>query len=930
MLFDNINWILPLPVNEPYTLTVSDPVTGATLFEGTPAPPATETGGVVHLTAPISPDQEPPYAVDGTPWTLVAWRVGAATGLVRNNITFAASDSNSDGVADIEGTITIVGTAGALPENTFVAIRNNRNGSVMTATAASDGSFQTSPLDYQFGDAITVLLSSNDVELNAALEIQFNEPLLDEFDFQGLTLCELDEANNCAMTIPFTHQLLTSQQVLEITPTVAFESDQTYKLVLEGLQDLAKNAMVGNFELRFSTRGFGTTGEGSSGTVNDTFLLRNHLLVGKDTGIEVYDLANPFEIGAPVASMTLIGGVRSFARLGACTINSESSSECIVVVGGGVDGHSGMLRILDFENITSPSVMKDFIVSRFVGDTSDDPPLGVPNPIPEGRPIKVLVKGTTAYVANIGVGAQIIDLTQLDTAVYSPPHAKTDDAFLKDIGIYMKEDPEIRDVLLSGSSMYSLRDVDFDGDLDSVPVSFKAIDARQPQTLSEITRIESGVLAGLANNLEVFQDFEIEIDGVNEVHDLAFIGSGNCGVHVLDITCLAADPPCASDPPPLLGTIYLGTGPTSGGCGDSISVFDLKLDRRNKRLYVPAGGAGIYIVDISDPFLINKNPSIGSQVIGRIEFADGTIADGEVVIDEELNTVYVATQDGFRSVLTGNLTLQLVTDKDNDGQYEVVAIITPEGVFQPDGTPWPPGTSLQDMLQAEPTKYYILAFLPTAAGSQVKLKVRSTNEAEAVPRLSAGYPQAELEIILNYIAPSDSDDSLRLYRSDPFYITSNVQLPSSTQLGSSKLLFAHDFIHVEFDPELTTKLSWVTTQMISQSRYIAGAARRLFTDSYDPEPEQDPATGSGETTYPPYLHSGEWSILRWISRSKAEALILGLLACMNRSLLMMVRWATVGIMNTSRVLWSFRAAMFSITTAWDAKSYLQLCAKMVS
>ena len=497
--------------------------------------------------------------------------------------------------------------------------------------------------------------------------------------------------------------------------------------------------------------------------------------------------------------------------------------------------------------------MRDFVVSRFVGDTSDDPPNGVPNPIPEGRPIKVLVKDLKGYVANIGVGVQIIDLTHLDISVHLPPHSKVDEPNLKDVAIYMKPDPPVLDVLLAGLSMHSLVDIDFDGDLDSVPVSFKAAKA---QSLSEITRVQSGVLPGIDNNLEVFQDFEIEINGNNEIYDLAFIGSGSCGIHVLDITCLGADPPCTSAPP-LLGTIYLGTGPTNGGCGDSVSVFDLKLDRKNKRLYVPAGGAGIYIVDVSDPFLINTAPPIASQVIGRIEFQDGTIADGEVTIDEELNTVYVATKDGFKSVLTGNLSMELVTDKDNDGQYEIVGIVKPEGVYQPDGTtPWQPGSSLQEMQQASPTKYYLLALLPTAAGAQVKVNLKSTNEAESVAKLSAGYPEAEVPITLKYIA--NNPDSMRLYRSDEFYITSNIELPTPAQLGSSPLLFANDFVQAEFHPELNAKLNWVTPELINQSRFLAPASRKLFTDSYDPEPDQDPATGSGETAYPPYLHSGEW------------------------------------------------------------------------
>lgn len=853
LLFNSLNWILPLQINEPYTLTVSNPVTGETLFEGQPAPPATEMNGVVQLQTPISPDHEAPYVIGGTPLTLVSWRIGAATGLIRNNITFTASDSNGDGVADIEGDISITGNAGALSKGAFVAIRNNRTGQEANAVAADDGAFLISSLAYQFSDPLTVLLSSTQVELDSPIRLQWNEPLHSDSNFKAITFCELDASDNCAGTIPFTHQLLASQTLLEIKPGVALESNKNYKLVLTKVMDLSENEMPGNFELRFRTHDFGVNGGGSSGIVNDTFLLRNHLLVAKDTGIEVYDLANPFNIGAPVATMSLLGGVRSFARLGACTIGSLSSTDCMVVVGGGVGGHSGMLRVLDFENFTAPSVMKDFMVSRFVGDPSDDPPNGVPNPIPEGRPIKVLVKDLKAYVANIGVGVQIVDLAHLDIPVHLPPHATVDEPNLKDVAIYMKESPQELDVLLAGLSMHSLVDIDFDGDLDSIPVSFKAAKA---QSLSEITRVESGVLAGIDNNLEVFQDFEIRIAGQTQTFDLAFIGSGSCGIHVLDISCLGEDPACTSAPP-LLGTIYLGTGPTNGGCGDSISVFDLKLDRKNKRLYVPAGGAGIYIVDISDPFLINKQPPIASQVIGHIEFQDGTIADGEVTIDEELNTVYVATKDGFKSVLTGNLQIGIFTDADADGEIDdQVGIIKPEGVFQPDGSPWPSGTSLQTMQQAEPTKYYLIALLPTAAGAQVKVNLKSTNEAESIAKLSAGYPEAEISITLNYIA--NDPNSMRLYRSDEFYITSNIELPTQAQLGSSPLLFAGDFVQAEFDPDLKTKLSWVTPEIIAQSKSSLKVARRFFVDSYDPEPDQDPATGSGETAYPPYLHSGEW------------------------------------------------------------------------
>jgi RHS repeat-associated protein len=861
LLFNNLGWIVPLPLGEPYTLTVSNPVTGETLFQGTPAPPASEIGGVVHLQTPLSPDQEAPYVVGGTPLTFSAWRIGAAAGSIRSNITFVATDSNSDGVADIQGTIRIIGNAGALPDQIFVAARNNRSGDVMTATTAANGSFQTPPLQYQFGDPITVLFSSNDVELNAPLRFQFSEPLHTQSNFQSAILCETDASNNCVVNLPFTHQLLNSQQILQITPGVAFKEDQSYRLLLQGVQDLSHNPVVGNINVHFKTSGFGTTDEGSSGIVNDTFLLRNHLLVAKETGIEVYDLANPFNIGAPVASMTLVGGVRSFARLGACNIDGVDSDECVVVVGGGVGGHFGLLRVLNFENVTSPSVMKDFVISRFLGDPSDDPPFGQPSSYPEGRPFKVIVEGTKAYVGNVGVGVQIVDLSQLNTAVFLPPHKKVAEPYLKDVAIYMKGSPLIQDVLLAGLSMHSLIDVDFDGELDSVPVSFRAVNT---QNLAEVTRVPSGNLPGLANNIEVFQDFEIDRDGVTEIHDLAFIGSGSCGIHILDITCLGDDLLCTSAPP-LLGTIYLGTGPTSGSCGDSISVLDLKLDRKNKRLYVPAGGAGIYIVDITDPFLINTQPTIGSQVIGRIEFSDGTIADGEVTIDEELNAVYVATRDGFKSVLTGNLQIGIFTDANLDGQIDdPVGFVDSEGIIKnhTTGEPWLPGTKLSDLQAQDPLKYYVVAYLPSAAGADVQIKLQSTNFYDQPLKLGAGFPETEIDLMMHYQAPSDTQQSYRLYRSDAFYITAHPLVPTDAkkESPSSKVIAAGDSIKLAIDDGISQNLDWVDDDLLRRSVASVRAIRMDYIDSENPEPKQNPAIGSGETSYPPYLHSGEFTL----------------------------------------------------------------------
>src|SRR5262249_16026098 len=157
---------------------------------------------------------------------------------------------------------------GALSKGAFVAIRNNRTGQQANAIAADDGAFLISSLQYKFSDPLTALLSSTQVELNDPLRFQFNEPLNTDSNFKSMTFCELDESNNCAATIPFTHELLSAQTLLEIKPGVALERAKNYKLELKNIMDFSDNSMPVKFELRFRTHDFGTTGGGSSGIIN--------------------------------------------------------------------------------------------------------------------------------------------------------------------------------------------------------------------------------------------------------------------------------------------------------------------------------------------------------------------------------------------------------------------------------------------------------------------------------------------------------------------------------------------------------------------------------------------------------------------------------------------------------------------------------------
>ncbi|MCI0605264.1 DUF6531 domain-containing protein [bacterium] len=914
-LRDVYDFIIPLPVNQNYRMTVTDPVTGRVIFQGQPAPPATEAQSIVHLQKPVSDDQSAPYIIGGSPLLITSWRVGAAKGDIRPNISFQTPDSNGDGVADIDGSITITGTAGALTQDSFVAIRNNESGLMGSDVASATGTF-TASIAYNFGEPVTLLLSSTEVEPAAALRFNFSEPVRSADQVSYPQLLEFYLTTDSTKKVPFNVELLQAQQILEIKPHQSLESGKEYTIVFAGVQDIAQNAMKDKFIVRFKTKDYPLQSGAGSGRVNDSVLMRNHLIVGKDDGIEIYSTADPLDLKL-VSNLSILGGIRSFARNG----------NTVIGVGGGVNQY-GKLYQFDFSNFENPVITGSMILTRFLGDPEDDR-AGETNPIPEGTPIKVLVFGQHAYIATIGLGVQIVDLTKTSVPIHSFAHKKYDELAVKDIALYGKpddpdtptEDESVLDVVMSGSSMHN--------DANNTVASFKAVDAKKilagspcargTGTLEEqrcqVSAVSSGIIPGTANNVEVMQNYEVDIDqdgrtgivedqdgaavddGVvskrdaahtnprsYELHDLAFIASGSFGIHVMDITDIKD--------PKLLGTIKVG---------DGVTVFDLKLDVKNLKLYVPVGADGIYIVDVQDPFLIH--PDNPPQVVGKIQITN-TITAGNVTIDEELNTVYVATRDkGLQSVLVGNLNVEIVTDKNNDGLYEHVGVIESEGIMTgvdvplpegmilpvpfpladgtviPAGTPLssgitipaktsiPPGIPLSILEGIQPTKYYVLAQLPSAAGGatgEVKVKVSSTNFFDGPVKFAPGFPITEFETAVKYKAPVDAnndgvideaDGSFRLYVSDPFYITAHPLLPKKEAIPEgAKVLGAGDFAKVEIDGSITQNLLKVTTDLLRQSRFVSRAIRLDLTDSEKPESKQNAAEHAGA-----YLHSGEWT-----------------------------------------------------------------------
>lgn len=897
-------FVLALVAGRSYSLTAVDPQTGETIFEGTPVPPATDAQDTVFLQQPLSDDTSSSYLVgSSSPLVATAWRVGAAKGSVRDDITFLADDGNNDGVAEFQGNITVDGEPGSLPEGSNVSLYNAATGETVTDELAGNSSFSVS-LPYTFGDPVSLVLAPADVPTITNFRLVFSEPIAED-DYSKIL--EFSETDDPGQTISFGTGQFHANQELEIKPASALKSDMRYTLVLKDIADLTGNTMKGEQKIDFHTVKYDISGTASDGKVNDSLLLRDHLLVAEDDRIAVYSTANPYDM-EQTGEIKLWEGSTSLAF---------ATDTTVVSVGGGKAPQPGLLRVIDFADFSNPTIVATFQLSKFLGD--NDPARAE---YPAATPIKVVVHRTHALVVDIGAGLQDIDLLHLDYPMYgtqSTPHRTYEEPYAKDIALYLKADLPgtpgdeslIPFPMLSGINMHDDRDNSLVAGkvVDESKVRNEVCKRGSDTTQTErcqIAKISSGptvvlsenesVIAGItasgqilgpANNIEIFQEYEIDIDQDGktgdeednddledlekvgrtihsrrsdvfskprdyEIHDLAFIGSGAFGIYIVDITKL--------DSPIMLGRIKLPAG---------ISATDMKLDRKNLRLYVPVGAEGIYIVDIKDPFLIA--PDNPPQIIGKVE-VEGAALDGNVAVDEELNTIYVATtQSGLKSVLVGPMQMGIFT-KEGD-KYKPVGIIMPEGIVKDPqtGELWGPGSKLSDMQQQDPTKYYVVAFLPSNSGGigkVVKAKLIATNFFDQPIHLGAGYPDVQFpaeeqqEFLLRYQEPEDPDnDSYRLFVSDPFYITAHPGLPSQAKAGNSPIMAAGDYIKVELDYDFIHQyLDFVTTDLVRQSRFAAKTVRMDWVDSEKPESRQNPPTGRGETAYPPYLHSGEWSM----------------------------------------------------------------------
>ncbi|HPB56703.1 MAG TPA: DUF6531 domain-containing protein, partial [Candidatus Aminicenantes bacterium] len=287
---------------------------------------------------------------------------------------------------------------------------------------------------------------------------------------------------------------------------------------------------------------------------------------------------------------------------------------------------------------------------------------------------------------------------------------------------------------------------------------------------------------------------------------------------------------------------------------NSGGLSEISFSAKSRKLYLTDSSAGLYVVDLSHPqgFAIDKDQDgIDDRIVGTV-LTKGDARYG-LVVDEKLNLAYVGDlARGVESLRLGDPKVMIVADADQNGIFEEVQTLVPEGLTA--------GSSL-------PSKFYVLSYLPPAAGEEVTAIVEAVNSSgePLVPWKGENLAKSRLpEVKLIRQNPSEStDERFNLYLSAPITLTVKAN-------GSASSLLSGDEVKASLSPELSTLLSYLKREEFSAFFDKKPAFRVELMDSDTPEPVNNPSTGMGEASYTGpglmdtpsqggvYLHSGEF------------------------------------------------------------------------
>ncbi|HSL81388.1 MAG TPA: DUF6531 domain-containing protein, partial [Thermoanaerobaculia bacterium] len=487
-----------------------------------------------------------------------------------------------------------------------------------------------------------------------------------------------------------------------------------------------------------------------------------------------------------------------------------------------------------------------------------------------------------AYVVTRGVGVEVVDLTAFYNETPEDPNTPSPESDV--LGIYTGyQDPSLRlcnePVSDLGSAILDLGTL-FDGTpghphpLTLVGlVGFRglALLESDPADVGEVSFFNEACLeiegSARVAGLEVLEDYRFDLDGdgrleEEEERDYLLVAHLTKGVLILDAT--------DRDRLELVGRIKLPG-----------QAAHLGVDRANRRLYVAASGAGIFVLDLdSKPTTVFQDANqdgLDDRVLETIPLDGGTNAP--VFLVPELGIAYAGGVDrGLTSITVGEPRLVAVTEAAGaEGGLREVTRLAPHGV------PTAPESSAEGAADL-PGSFRVLAHLPGASGAEVRLdvvalgtggvEIRGAGGPTAIPGLPPAALEAADGLLLRRLSDNPLDEGYQVYLSEE--VAALADLRASAEFdrtaredeqcercdlpdGAREVLSGHS-LAVRFPGALRATLGplYGAARLDAAELELASVPWET-SPSTRQEPALNPSYGTGDAAPGTLLHSGEYS-----------------------------------------------------------------------
>ncbi len=459
-------------------------------------------------------------------------------------------------------------------------------------------------------------------------------------------------------------------KTIVFAPKYGYEYGTDYTIEINGVKDLGGNAIT-EYESAFETFNpnvLATIADITNVKAIDKYTSsvdgKNYLVVAgaygaEDSGLIIVDISDPEnpEVKGTTHTFGYDFDVKALPDVTFTDRNGNTVTGDFAVAVGGQVSKIGYLNLL---NITDPSTpyIYEYLYISWSPMYSDSAPANVP--YAAGQPLGVATLGTYAYVVNLGLGLQAVDLTKV-----TPPHGDAQkEAILSTYTDPSEDVPSFRGIaslkgkkLLLVTSNHTL--TVFSPELNVIS---KMTDLHLPY---DVTGVEAFPIdIDNDGNLGTFEDEDGDnTTSAQENFDLAFV-STNDGVVIVDITkpdapCKMAIIPTGGLPGNIrvdkerrlayvmlnsgLGVVSLEDLKPSANCAPSAVMIDADRDGVDDRIIstIPeASGIGIALSDDSSLAYVSKGNEVEVVDLGTESENDFVTVNSPWKKGVEQNLVY--------------------------------------------------------------------------------------------------------------------------------------------------------------------------------------------------------------------------------------------------------------------------------------------------